>query len=130
MLGQPPERPWYQDDTDLQTALDKVRNRIRTNAERYVKRGNNKINRRTIFKIGDWVVVKRLRTTDKDKRVCAKLLYPYEGPYIIQRVLNENTYQLKTVTGDSTRGKFHVELLYPYNPGETNIFCECHNCQI
>lgn len=117
MMGQHPHRPWtVETDNDLIEIQEKVRNRLKINAERYTQRENKRIKKRVKFKINDLVVLKRLRYTDKSKMICGKLMYPYEGPYVINKILNENTYELKHIESELIRGKFHVELLYVYTP--------------
>ena len=61
------------------------------------------------------VIVGSLIYTSNKLGKCAKLMYPYEGPFEISKVLNENTYELRT-TENITRGKFHISLLYAYTP--------------
>ena len=90
--------------------------RIINNAARYMKRKMRKIYKRVKFKLGDLVIVRSLRYTSNKLGKCAKLMYPYEGPFEISKVLNENTYELRHTTGNITRGKFHISLLYPYTP--------------
>lgn len=115
MLGQQPQRPWITNiQQNLETIRDRVRKRITNNAERYQKRENKKIKREVKFKAGDLVIVKRLRVSDNKNKICAKLLYPYEGPYIVNKVINDSTYQLKYTNSDMIRGKFHIEMIYPY----------------
>lgn len=115
MLGEEPNRPWTSDkELNLESIHEKVRKRIKDNAERYCKRENRKIKRETKFKVNDLVVVKRLRLSDRKRGICAKLLYPYEGPYTISKVINQRTYELKYLNSELIRGKFHIELLYPY----------------
>lgn len=115
MLGKQPDRPWLTNELGgLEQLYAKAKKRIKDNADRYIKRANSKVKKQMIFKIGDRVIVKRLKVSDPKNKVCAKLCFPYEGPFIINKVLNENTYELKCVGSELIRGKFHVELLYPY----------------
>lgn len=121
MLGQEPQRPWEKTEQDnLETIRDKVRRRIRMNAERYCKRENKKIKWGVTFKTGDLVIVKRLKVSDIKGGICAKLLFPYEGPYVINRIINASTYELKYINNDLIRGKFHINLMYPYTPNVHN----------
>lgn len=46
--------------------------------------------------------------------MCAKLQLPYEGPYIINKILGQNTYELIEEYTQRIRGIFHINLLYPY----------------
>ena len=54
---------------------------------------------------------------NRKNKICIKLLLPYEGPFIINHVINENTYELRNVDNQNIRGKFHVEMLFHYDPG-------------
>lgn len=115
MLGQQPPRPWTKNThKDLQEIRDIVRKRLKRNAEKYLKRENKKIKNRVKFELGNLVVIKRLKVSDNKNHICAKLLFPYEGPYLINKVINNNTYELKYTECDRIRGKFHVEMIYPY----------------
>lgn len=118
MLGQAPIRPWTTSDKiNLEELHDTVRRRIQRNATRYMDRANKKVKKKTVFKQGDLVIIKRHKVSDYKHNICAKLQYPYEGPYEISRVINDNTYELINPDNKTPRGRFHVELMYPYDPG-------------
>lgn len=117
MLGQQADRPWIVLDAErLENIRIRVAKRIKANSDRYIKRENEKIKKRVKFKLGDLVIVKRLRVSNKDRNICAKLLYPYEGPYQVNNVINDNTYELWNMENDTIRGIFNISLLYPYLP--------------
>lgn len=122
MLGLNPSRPWDSRQTDdLETLREKVRTRIKINAEKYIKRQKKKLNKQINYQINDLVIIKRLRVSDFDKKICAKLMYPFEGPYLVQEKINDNTYQLRHINSELIRGKFNIELIFPYTPGATNV---------
>lgn len=115
IFGVKPQRPWSNDsELNLEAIQNKARKRIQDNAERYCKRENAKIKRGLKFDLGDYVIVKRLKVTDNRRGICAKLMYPYEGPYVISKIINLCTYELKYPNSELIRGKFHIELLFPY----------------
>ena len=121
MFGTHPNRPWINESSiDLDNVNQMVKNCIRKHSERILKREHDKIRKKVKFKETDLVIIKKLRYTNRKLGQCAKLMYNFEGPYIINKVLNANTYELKYLTGNKVRGKFHIELLYPYTPSLNN----------
>lgn len=115
MFGSPPIRPWgVEEDVDISKIRSQVRSRLERNAKRYRERENKKIKKHIVYKQGDRVVIKSMRVSNLDRNICAKFRYPYEGPYIVNRVLNDNTYELKQPNNENIRGKFHIEMIYPY----------------
>lgn len=119
MKDQLPERPWEIDEwDDTQEIIMKVRDRIYKNACKYKRKANSKIKKRTKFKLGDLVIVEKLRRPDSKKKICAKLQLPYEGPYKISKILGENTYELYDEKREMIKGKFHINLIYPYKATE------------
>uniref|UniRef100_A0A1Y1MVB1 RNA-directed DNA polymerase n=1 Tax=Photinus pyralis TaxID=7054 RepID=A0A1Y1MVB1_PHOPY len=117
MFGIFPERPWVKIDEGeerLKQELIKVREKVRRKQERYVIKENNKIKNRVIFREGDMVVLKKLRVADGPKQISAKLLLPYEGPYVINRRFGDS-YELRFRDSDRIRGKFHLSMLYKYD---------------
>jgi len=51
--------------------------------------------------------------------VTAKFIHPYEGPYIISRVIPSFTYELSTASG-KVRGEFNKKSLKLYLEEETS----------
>jgi len=64
-------------------------------------------------KVGDKVLVRAQPTSDAVVGVTAKFIRPYEGPYIISRVIPPSTYELSTTDG-TVRGEFNKKSLKPY----------------
>lgn len=121
LLGQPPDRPWLGErQVELEQVHNQVRYRIKLNTERYIKRENSKIQKHIQYKQGDLVIIKKLKFSNKKQKLCAKLMYPYEGPFCVHRVINNNTYELKHIGTNLIRGKFNIELIYPYTPNQSN----------
>lgn len=75
---------------------------------------NSKIKKKTVFKENDMVIVKSLRVPNANRHMCKKLQLPYEGPYRITKILGDNTYELYDENLKIIRGKFHINLIYPY----------------
>ena len=118
MFGQAPTRPWTTNDRlNLEEIHYTVRRRIQRNATRYKDRENAKVRKRITFKPGDLVIVKRHKISDYKHKICAKLQYPNEGPYRVANAVNENTYELINLDNQTPRGKSHVGMIYPYDPG-------------
>lgn len=117
MLGQLPDRPWTNtENLNLENVHKQVKTRIERNAKRHLDRENKKRKKKKTFVKGDMVVIKRLKVSDYKHNICAKLQNPYEGPYVVENVLTENTYELKDLVNNLSRGKFHIELMYSYEP--------------
>lgn len=111
-----PTRPWETeiiDDEMFEVKMNKVRDRIRKINQDYERNENKKIKKHVKFEVGDKVVVKHLRVADRQRNINAKLLLPYEGPYSINKIFG-NSYELKYLDKDKIRGRFNIQLLYPY----------------
>jgi len=67
----------------------------------------------------DKVLVKAQPASDAAVGVKAKFIHPYEGPYIITRVIPPSTYEISTTSG-KVRGEFNKKALKPYLEGETS----------
>lgn len=110
-----PARPWeIEHKDDIEKIHHLVKDRIYKNAYKYRQKVNQKIKKQTKFKLGELVIIKSLRTPEYKKKLCAKLKLPYEGPYKISKILGENTYELFDERRKILRGKFHINLIYPY----------------
>ena len=115
MQNKLPIRPWeIENKIDIEKLHRQVRERINNAAIKYKQRENSKIKKRTTFKEGDLVIVKSLRVPNCKRKICAKLLLPYEGPYKIVKTLGSNTYELLDERTNIIKGRFHINLIYPY----------------
>lgn len=115
MKNQLPERPWkINDNINIVKIHKEVQERISKTATKFKQKANSKIKKRTIFKLGDLVIIRSLRAPNAKRLLCSKLQLPYEGPYKIVKILGENTYELLDENTKIIRGKFHINLLYPY----------------
>ena len=65
------------------------------------------------------VLVKSQTVSDAAVGVTANFIHPYEGPYIISRVISPSTYELSTTSG-KVRGAFNKKYLKPYLEEETS----------
>jgi len=59
------------------------------------------------------VLVKTQPASDAADGITAKFIHPYEGPYIISRVILPSTYELTTASG-KVRGECNKRALKPY----------------
>jgi hypothetical protein len=59
------------------------------------------------------VLVKSQLISDAVQCVTEKFQRPYEGPYIIQKIINSSLFQLKDEKGN-LRGLFNLRHLNPY----------------
>lgn len=110
-----PTRPWeIKDKQDIEKLHLQAKEQLYKTATKYQQKANSKIKKRTKFKFGDLVIIKKLRVPNKKLNVCAKLQLPYEGPYKIIKILGENVYEIIDTQTNIVRGKFHINLIYPY----------------
>jgi hypothetical protein len=70
-------------------------------------------------KVKEKVLVKAQPASDAAVGVTAKFIHPYEGPYIISRVILPSTYEVSTTSG-KVRGEFNKKALKPYLEKETS----------
>jgi len=70
-------------------------------------------------KVKDKVLVKTQPASDAAVGVTAKFIHPYEGPYIITRMMPPSTYKISTTSG-KVRGEFNKRALKPYLEEETS----------
>ena len=84
------------------------------------RRGRRKTGNKTWGrKVKEKVLVKAQPTSDAAVGVTAKFIHPYEGSYIISRVIPPSTYELSTTSG-KVRGEFNKKALKPYQEEETS----------
>jgi len=65
------------------------------------------------------VLVRAQPASDAAVGVTAKFIHPYEGPYIISRVIPPSTYELSTTNG-KVSGEFNKKSLKLYQEEETS----------
>jgi hypothetical protein len=63
--------------------------------------------------------VKAEPASDVAVGVTAKFIHPYEGPYIISRMIPPSTHKISTTSG-KVRGGFNKKSLKPYLEEETS----------
>jgi len=67
--------------------------------------------------VNERVFVRTQQTLDAAIGVTTKFIHPYEGPYIISKVIPPSTYELSTSKG-KIREEFNKRALKPYNEEE------------
>lgn len=113
--GIEPKRPWEKSNfKDYQELLERVRKRLAKNAKRYILKENKKIKKRIKFLVGDKVIIRSLKLPNPRRKICAKLQLPFEGPFMISKVIGENSYELFDPEKERIRGRFNIDMLYPY----------------
>jgi len=70
-------------------------------------------------KVKEKVLVRAQPASGAAVGLTAKFIHPYEGPYIISRVIPPSTYELSTASG-KVRGEFNKKSLKPYLEEETS----------
>jgi len=98
--------------------VKKVYARMRKKANHRRKRGKTG-NKSWGPKVKKKVLVKPRPASDAAVGVTAKFIHPYEGSYIISRVIPPSTYELSTTSG-KVRGEFNKKSLQPYQEEETS----------
>uniref|UniRef100_A0A1Y1MEL5 RNA-directed DNA polymerase n=1 Tax=Photinus pyralis TaxID=7054 RepID=A0A1Y1MEL5_PHOPY len=117
MFGVYPDRPWEfkgDEEEQFENQLAKIREKVRKKQDNWVRKQNEKVKKKVKFEIGDLVILRKLRLADGPKQISAKLLLPYEGPYVINRGFGDS-YELRFRESDRIRGRFHVNMLYRYD---------------
>ena len=76
-------------------------------------RRENKDRKHFTFSENDLVLVKAQNQSNASDKKIAKFFHVYEGPYIVKRKVNMNTY-LVADGNNNERGKFHISNLKPY----------------
>ena len=74
------------------------------------------------FKEGDLVLIKTNPISDTLNRVTVKFCEPFEGPYVINGIKGDATYEMVDVDKPgSIRGIFNVRQLKPYPVSYTHL---------
>lgn len=84
LYGQKPSRPWHllrKDVIFLEDGIQHLRQRLQEKNDVYVRRENQKIQKRTRFNIGGTVLPRLCRPANSGQPICGKLDLPYTGPY-------------------------------------------------
>lgn len=104
-------------DEDAQLTRDAkivlARERLKYNGQNRKNRHEARFNNKTIFQVGDKVLLKSLHLSDLLKKETKKFFHIFEGPYVVAAVAGENAYELVTITG-SLKGVFNVVNLKLY----------------
>lgn len=113
--GQQPNRPWHaEDDIDMHQCYVKIRERLTTKKNKWEHKMQDKQTRFKSYQIGDQVIVKANRVTDRAKDIMGKLLRPYIGPLTIHKKLGLNTYELIETQTGMIKGRYHISMLHDH----------------
>ena len=118
-LWKKPTRVWEK-YIDKEVLGDRVSDRYETFVKMKDKREKhawkiNETNRRTIFKVGDLVLIRTYCQSDAVQWTINKFCELYCGPYKIKQVLGDAMYILVDCGNEQkTRGKFNVRQLKAY----------------
>lgn len=121
--GKQPEKPWehlLRKPADLSTAVisqeDWIKLAQKNMRERRGKQTSefNSKHRQTKYAVGDRVLVKALNVSNPEKKLIAKFMQLYEGPYEVQKVVWESSYIVKNIHNDKVRGQYHTRDIRPY----------------
>jgi hypothetical protein len=98
-----------------ETLADKI---IKAYAKAKLKAGGRKAKRKKKGnswnpKLNELVLIKRQLTSDVIQGMSSKFKAPYEGPYIINKLINPYLYHLKDISGND-KGMYHLTHLKPY----------------
>lgn len=116
MKRERPARPWVIEEAigDIfAMKLSEVRGKLRRKSEAYVRRENRKVNKQTSFVIGDLVIIRALRVSNRIQGIAEKLLLPFQGPFEVRNRFGD-TYELVFPMTQRIRGRFHIQMLYKY----------------
>lgn len=110
-----PDRPWtITTNTQYKDIIQKVNERLQRAADKYHRRMTKTKKNLIKYEKGDLVIVKTLRVPNRKDQRCAKLMLPYDGPYMINTTSGTNSYELKYIDSDRTKGIYNVTQLHPY----------------
>ncbi|KAK9700568.1 hypothetical protein QE152_g31159 [Popillia japonica] len=113
MTGVKAERPWEEEGNSYIQDLKKVKENLTKYWRRQNERMNRKIRMKVKFEVGDLVLVRNVRNLQiarGTKDICAKLVLPYKGPYIVKNIIGNNyepkAFSINTLVPDSFLLKF------------------------
>lgn len=116
MTGNLPDRPWKsEEEIHINEEYMRLQKLYKLKNDKWERKQLAKIKKCKTYKLNDLVIVKSLKVTDPIHHKVAKLTKPYTGPYIITKVLNENTYEISDPETHTIKGRYHVNSLYDYN---------------
>ena len=108
-----PEPPIEQ---KIYLTAQRIRNKGKMRAQKHAEK-----HKFTKFKIGDLVLVRTNRVSDKESKIIAKFLSLWEGPYEKSKQIATNTFLLTNPYTKVTRGQFHSTDLKEWrNPSKEN----------
>lgn len=110
-LFEPPlsEMPEVPHNVKIMLAEEKLLSK----AEKRKLRHEKKFPKKTVFQIGDKVLLKSLHVSNLAVKECKKFFDIFEGPYEVAALAGNNAYELLTDRGKS-KGVFNIVNLKPY----------------
>lgn len=93
--------------------IDIALNNIRRAAEKRKKSHPVKVNKRNFY-VGQKVLVKSHRLSQKNKHVSSKLFLLYNGPFRIRRIAHDNAVEIETLRKRKSKGLHHVSHVKAY----------------
>lgn len=100
-------------EINREVKIEIAKQRLVTKSEARKLRHENKYPHKTVFQVGDQVLLKSLHVSDLSAKECRKLFNIYEGPYNVIAIAGKNAYELTNERGAS-KGVFNVVNLKPY----------------
>lgn len=110
-----------QDELKYDEKLEITKKRIMSKAAKRADTYNKK-HKVTKLKVNDLVLMKANNVSSAVNKTIAKFFAIYKGPYIVEKVNNNNTYQLTNFYRKSI-GTFHIKDLKKYVSMETDSGC-------
>ena len=116
---------FYRDD-NLNVGEISYKNKLELTKERIINKGlkrankYNELHKFRFYDIGDLVLVKSINLSNKRKKLTAKYMHIYKGPYKIISKNGKFTYILADLKG-KIRGSFHSSNFKPYYGRKTHI---------
>ncbi|KAK9702317.1 RNase H-like domain found in reverse transcriptase [Popillia japonica] len=107
------ERPWAIDEVTYTEDMENVRKKLKKYWARQKERMDKKIKKKVTFNIGDLVVTKNLQVAKGSRDICAKLVLPYKGPYVVKCIMGNN-YELAEIDTNRNIGKYNIKQVYKY----------------
>lgn len=103
----------YPDTESSPVDIDQVYLMLRNKAR---KRNRDAKPQTTFFGVGDKVLLRSNPVSSEVDAIVKKFINVYEGPYVIQQVVQEDVFILAYPNHNKQRGMFHINLLKPFVP--------------
>lgn len=108
-------RPWKLiNQENYNDIINRVNKNLQNRANKYTRRLNKRTRFKKTFQENELVIIRALRQGNYRTGECAKLQYPFEGPYKVSTVQGVNSYQLVDPITNKIRGIFNIKDIYEY----------------